>query len=137
MKQKYLIAKKDKKTEIVISEFAELATNEYSLLGEQTYKYADINKACKAGPASLIAAIRSPAFFPPIDTALKIVAAVEELMKDADKESVEVTLDDVRVMSDLAAEVEEIDEGEDIEDIDDMLSDDDESDEDLSAEEDE
>ena len=137
MKQKYLIARNDKKTDLVISEFVEMATNEFSLLTQQTYKFSDINKAWKAGEDQLIKAFRSPNFFPPIDTAQKIVAAIGELIQESDKTSVEIMVDDVRVMNELDVDVDEIhEEEEDLEDLDEILTDDDEE-EDLSAEEDE
>lgn len=135
MNQKYIIAKKDKKTELVISEFAEQATNEFMLLCEQTYKYSDISKAWKAGAGQLIKAIRSTVFFPPVDTVEKLAAAIDVLMREADKETIEVIVDDVRVMSELEAAIDDIGDDEEIEDIDVILTDDD--DEELPAEEEE
>ncbi len=134
MKQKYTIAKSDQNASIVISEFVELASNEFSLLSEQTYKTSEISKAGKAGTVQLIKAIRSQNFFPPIDTAQKIATGVEELMHDAHKDSVEVVVDDVRVMNELDVEVDEIDDNDDIEDLDEILTDD--ADDDLPADDD-
>ena len=124
MNQKYLVAKND--TNIVISELVELTSNEFSLLSEQTYSLADISKAVKAGAEALIRAIRSPNFFPPFVTAEKLAVAIEELVQDKEKQSVEVIVDDVRVMNELDVEVDELDEDDDIEDLDDILTDDDE-----------
>lgn len=129
MKQKYLVAKNDKKTDIVISEFVELASNEFSQLSEQTYKITDINKARKAGFDQLVKVLRSPNFFPPASTVENLIAAIEELMQAADKNSVEVFVDDVRVMSEVEVEIDEIDDDADIEDLDEILTDDDEEDE--------
>jgi hypothetical protein len=137
MKQKYLVAKPEKNADVVISEFVELASNEFSLLSEQTYKYSDINKAWKAGTDPLIKVLRSPNFFPPYSTAEKLVAAIDEMMKDASKTSLEVMVDDVRVMNELDVEVDEIDDEPVIEDLDEILTDDDQEEDDLSPEEDE
>jgi hypothetical protein len=126
MNQKYLVAKDDTNTNIVITELVELTSNEFSLLSEQKYKLTDISKAAKAGGESLIRAIRSPNFFPPFVTAEKLAVAIEELVRDKEKKSVEVVVDDVRVMNELDVEVDELDEDEDIEDLDDILTDDDE-----------
>ena len=126
MNQKYLVAKDDTNTNIVISEFVELTSNEFSLLSEQTYKLTDISKAAKAGSEALIKALRSHNFFPPFVTAEKLAIAIEELLQDKEKKSVEVIVDDVRVMNELDVEVDELDEDDDIEDLDDILTDDDE-----------
>jgi hypothetical protein len=137
MKQKYLIVKGDKNTDIVISEFVELASNEFSQLSEQTYKFTDINKACKAGTYQLIKTLRSPNFFPPVDTAEKLAAAIEELLHSGGKNSVEVVVDDVRVMNELDVEVDEIEDEAAIEDLDEILTDDDSEEDELAAEDEE
>jgi hypothetical protein len=136
MKQKYIVVKPDKNADVVISEFVELASNEFSQLSEQTYKFTDINKAWKAGTGSVIKVLRSPNFFPPYSTTEKLVAAIDELMKDASRTSVEVIVDDVRVMNELDVEVDEIDDEPDIEDLDEILTDDDQEEDDLAPEED-
>ncbi len=125
MKQKYVIEKTDKNANVVISEFVELASNEFSLLSEQTYKFTDISKAWKAGNDALVKAIRSPDFFPPYVTAERIIVGIDELMSDSGKQSVEVVLDDVRVMNELDVEVDDLDEEGDIDDLEDILTDDD------------
>ena len=127
MKQKYVIEKVDKNTQIVINEFVELASKEYSLLSEQAYKYTDISKALKAGSDKLIKAIRSPNFFPPITTAEKLVEGFGELLGDSAKSSVEIVIDDVRVMNELDVEVEDLDDDDtDMDDLDEILTDEDE-----------
>lgn len=127
MNQKYLVVKDDTQTNIVISEFAELASNEFSQLSEQTYKISEIKKAVKAGGKALITAIRTPNFFPPFVTAEKLAVAIEELVTDKEKKSVEVIVDDIRVMNELDVEVDdELDDDEEIDDLDDILADDEE-----------
>ncbi|MEW6079858.1 MAG: hypothetical protein AB1724_18770 [Thermodesulfobacteriota bacterium] len=137
MKQKYLVVKPDKNADVMISEFVELASNEFSMLSEQSYKFSDINKAWKAGTDSLIKVLRSPNFFPPHSTIEKLVGAIDELMKDPSKNSLEVVVDDVRVMNELDVVVDEIDDETDIEDLDEILTDDDQEEEDLAPEDDE
>ena len=126
MNQKYLVVKDDTKTNIVISEFVELASNEFSPLSEQIYKLADITKAVKAGPAAVVKAIRSHNFFPPAVTAEKLAVAIEELVLDKEKSAVEVIVDDVRVMNEeIDVEIDDLDDEEDIDDLDEILTGDD------------
>ena len=125
MKQKYVIKKSDDNTNIFINEFVELTSNEFSLLSEQEYKATEINKARKTGSDDLIKVLRSPDFFPPMVTAERLAAAIEELMADRDKDDVEVILDDIRVMNELDVDVDELEDDADIDDLDDILTDDD------------
>ncbi|MDY6824102.1 MAG: hypothetical protein SWH68_09975 [Thermodesulfobacteriota bacterium] len=122
MKQKYIIEKDDNKTDLVIREFSELEKAEYSLLIEQTYKLADIKKAAAEGTEALMTAIRTSDFFPPHSITEKIAVAVTALLSDSGQDSIEVAVDDAKILKEEEAGLEE--ELEPEEDIDELLEDD-------------
>jgi hypothetical protein len=136
MKQQFLVARGEAKTDLLIREFAELEKNETSLVGEHVFKAADLEKAAQTGLGELIARLRSTDFFPPAFLAEKLAQAVIELINDAAKESVEVMMDDMTIMKDQEADFVD-DELDDDEDIDDLLEDDEIPFEDESDEEEE
>ena len=122
MKQKYIIEKGDNKTDLVIREFAELEKAEYTLLIEQTYNLDDIQKAAAEGTEALMKAIKTPDLFPPYSITEKIAEAVGTLISDSDQDSVEVAVDDAKILKEDEAALEEDLEPE--EDIDELLEDD-------------
>ncbi|ABW69019.1 hypothetical protein [Desulfosudis oleivorans] len=136
MKQQFLVARGEAKTDLLIREFAELEKNETSLVGEHVFKVSDLKKAAQAGLGELITRLRTADFFPPAFLAEKLAQGVMEMLKDAGKESVEVLVDDMTVMKDQEADFVD-DELDDDEDIDELLEDDEIPFEDESDEEEE
>lgn len=65
MKQKYVIFKDEEKNQFSIKEFAELDKEILSLLCEETYDTADLEKAIEKGKDELIATLRTKNMYPP------------------------------------------------------------------------
>ncbi len=122
MKQKYIIVKGDKKTDLIIQEFAELEKRQYSFLMEGTYNLADIKKAADDGMEALMNAIKTNDLFPPHSITEKIAEAVPALLADKEKDSIEVAVDDAKILKEEEAALEEDLEPE--KGIDELLKDD-------------
>ncbi len=131
MKQQYTIVRDDGKAELVISEFAELDKDSFSLLCEQRYPAGTIEAALKKGKESLILTIRTLNLYPPGAYAARIADAIADLYENSEeKNRIEITLDDLIELG-RGEEIEEIEEEEDIEeeeeeeeDIDELLDED-------------
>ena len=125
MKQKYLIVNDKKNRQFKIQEFAELDKEMLSLLCEEAYDYKTIKSAVSSGKDELISALRTNNLYPPGIYAEKIAAAVVELQKSRDKESVELLFDDVSLLTKnrKSARVTEQPD-DDTADLDEMLEDD-------------
>ena len=124
MKQKYLIVNDRKNRQFKIQEFAELDKEMLSLLCEEAYDYKTIKSAVSSGKDELISALRTNNLYPPGIYAEKIAAAVVELQKSKDKESVELLFDDVSLLTKnrgSARVAEQLDD--DTADLDEMLED--------------
>jgi len=113
MKQKYLILNDKKNKQFKIQEFAELDKKTLSLLCEETYDYKTIKSAISAGKDALIVALRTNNLYPPGIYAEKIAAAVLELHKSKDKESLELFFDDINLLTKNRKTVEVIEQLED------------------------
>ncbi|MFH2047211.1 MAG: hypothetical protein ABIK92_18945 [Pseudomonadota bacterium] len=111
MKQKYIIAKDDENNNFIISEYAELDKELFSMLCEETYNTSIIKDAISIGKDELIAAIRTHNFFPPILQAEKLAEAILALHDSQNVQSTEVLFDDA---SHLTKEVVELLEDEPI-----------------------
>ena len=98
MKQKYLIINDKKNNQFKIQEFAELNKETLSLLCEETYDYKSIKSALSAGKNKLIATLRTNNFYPPGIYAEKIAAAIHQLHKSKEEESVELFFDDINLL---------------------------------------
>lgn len=94
MKQKYIILKNDENEKIIISEFAELDKEIFSLLCEETYEKNTIKNAILKGKDELISVIRTHNFFPPSMQADKIAEAIIALYDSQNIQSTEVFIDD-------------------------------------------
>ncbi|MBU3950136.1 MAG: hypothetical protein KJ882_02430 [Proteobacteria bacterium] len=105
MKQKYIILKDDENKKLIISEFAELDKEIFSLLCEETYENTSIMNAISEGKTELIATIRTHNFFPPILQADKIAEAIMVLEDSQSIQSTEVFIDDA---NHLAKEIIEL-----------------------------
>ena len=125
MKQKYLIINDRENRQFKIQEFAELNKEMLSLLCEEIYDYKIIKAAISSGKDALISALKTNNLYPPGIYAEKIAAAVAELHKSKDKESLELFFDDVNLLTKTRkpAEIKEQLE-DDTADLDEMLEDD-------------
>jgi len=125
MKQKYLILKNDKKTKLIIREFAELDKKMFSFLCEETFDDESITSAIAIGEDALIETLRTKNLFPIGICAKKIAAAVTKMYESGNDQSFELLFDDHDL---LKKEQEEPTAENDIEDevveIDDLLEDD-------------
>ena len=99
MKQKYLILNDKKNKLFKIQEFAELDKEMLSLLCEEAYDYKTIKSAISSGKDELISALRTKNMYPPGIYAEKIAAALMELHKSKDQESVELFFDDINLLN--------------------------------------
>ena len=98
MKQKYLIINDKENKQFKIQEFAELNKETLSLLCEEAYDYKTVPSAVSTGKDALISALRTNNLYPPVIYAEKIAAAVIQLVKSKDTESVELLFDDINLL---------------------------------------
>ena len=124
MKQKYLIINDKKNRQFKIQEYAELNKEMLSLLCEEVYDYKTIKAAVSSGKDELIAALKTNNLYPPGIYAEKIAAAVMELHKSKNKESVELFFDDINLLTKTrkSAEIDQPFEDDDA-DLDEILED--------------
>ena len=99
MKQKYLIINDKTNRQFKIQEYAELNKEMLSLLCEEVYDYKTIKAAVSSGKDELISALKTNNLYPPGIYAEKIAAAVLELHKSKNKESVELFFDDINLLT--------------------------------------
>jgi len=98
MKQKYLILKTEKKTGLVIREYAELDKEIFSLLCEETFDDEVVNSAIEKGKQALIATLRTQNLFPIGIYAKEIAAAVTKMYESGDDQPVELFFDDTDLL---------------------------------------
>ena len=123
MKQKYQIAKDDKKKSLIVREYAELDKDILSPLCEENYQLESINSAIAEGKAVLITALRTKNMYPPGIYANKIADAVVTLLGSSEVESTELFFDDIELLGQQEFHLKENLEA-DSEDIDHLLEDD-------------
>jgi hypothetical protein len=70
------------------------------LLCEETYPLDTIQESLDAGMDAVIAALRSPNFYPTRYASEKLAVAVAEICRAKDADRMELVLDDVQVFSD-------------------------------------
>ena len=121
MKQKYAILKDLQEDTLIIREYAELDKEILSLLCEETYEGAVIQRALEAGRSELMAALRTKNMYPPNLFAEKIAVAVEELFRSDEPDNIELAFDDTDLLHYEDAKEKEVqtleDDGEDVDDI--------------------
>ncbi len=114
MKQKYHISISFKKNELIIKEFAELEKRDiYTLLCEEIYDAENIKSAMSEGKKALISAIRTINFYPPAIYAEKIAEAINKLYSSQKDQSVELSFNDLGLMSKDRKKPEKVDETKD------------------------
>jgi len=142
MKQKYQIVKDIKSKELLIKEYAVLASNprrkdlptileeDYALLSEQTYENTAVKASISEGKTALIAFLRNSNFFPVGWCIDKIADSVITMFDTKEEQSEELVFDDKNfiaqhlVESGLPAEVVLEEVLEPSENIDDLLKED-------------
>jgi hypothetical protein len=125
MKQKYSISKNDEKTGIIIKEFAELDKEMFSLLCEEAYADEIVKTAVKKGKDAVMQTLRTQNMFPIGTYSEAIAEAVIKMYETNDDQPVELTFDDLDLMTketDIPLPLHEI-EDEEVE-IDDLLDED-------------
>lgn len=141
MKQKYQIVKDMQSKQLLIKEYAVLASNprrkdvptileeDYTLLSEQTYDHKEVKKAISEGKNTLIGLLRSRNFFPVGWCIDKISDSVIAMFESKEEQSEDLVFDDKNFIAqhlverDMPVEIEEILETPD--DIDELLTEDD------------
>ena len=99
MKQKYRIVREPQANKLVIMEYAELDIDSMSLVCQQSYEDATIQKAMANGRQSLMAALRSHNIFPPAAYIAEIVNAIGALYNAEENTTAEVVFDDLDFIS--------------------------------------
>jgi hypothetical protein len=125
MKQKYTISKNDEKTGIIIKEFAELDKEVFSLLCEETYADEIVKTAVANGKDAVMQTLRTQNLFPIGIYSEGIAEAVIKMYETNDDQPVELTFDDLDLMTketDIPLALDEIEEDE--VEIDDLLDED-------------
>jgi hypothetical protein len=142
MKQKYKIVKDINSKELLIKEFAVLASNprrkdlptileeDYALLSEQTYDNKEVKESISQGKIALIAFLRNSNFFPVGWCIDKIADSVITMFDSKEEQSEELVFDDKNFIAQhlverempVEVELEEILETSD--DIDKLLTED-------------
>lgn len=124
MKQKYLISDKDGGKSLVLTEYAEIDKDLFSILCEEVYDAREMQDAAKEGVNNLISAFRTRNLFPPISTSTKIAEGLVEFLESGGKETVEVVIDETESLEHYEEPVDIITEIEtEEEQIDDLLDD--------------
>ena len=125
MKQKYLIFKNDKKTKLIIKEFAELDKEMFSFLCEETFDDESVKSAIAKGKDALIETLRTKNLFPIGIYAKEVAAAVTNMYESGNDQSVELVFDDHDLMKKEQKEpTAENDIEDEVVEIDDLLEDD-------------
>lgn len=125
MKQKYLITRSEENQALVIQEYGELDKEVMSLLCEETFDAASVQKALDSGREALINVLRTRNLYPPKAYSERIAEAVETLFGAAENESIELFFDDLELLNlDERPGVVMEDVEEESEEIDDLLEDD-------------
>ena len=111
MRQKFIITQNSVKNELNIKEYANidkipknattlvLRKENYSLLGEETYRNESVVSSISKGRGALVAILRTHNLFPIEPYAHKIAESVMALYKSANDHSVELFFDDVDLLS--------------------------------------
>ena len=99
MKQKYLILRNDKKTNLIIKEFAELDKEVFSFLCEESFDDESVESAIAKGKEALIATLRTKNLFPIGIYAEKIAETVMGIYESGNDQSVELFFNDLDLLT--------------------------------------
>jgi hypothetical protein len=116
--------------ELTVYESGELDKEIFTLLCEEKYALDVIRDSLDAGLDAVIAALRSPNFYPNRYCAEKLAVAVAEICRAKNAERLEIVLDDVQVLSDEQDPADVLEEFEEAmdgsgDDLEELLADDD------------
>jgi hypothetical protein len=107
MRQKYLISRNFKRKELKITEYAvldkdlkkvvseNLRKDNFSLIGQETYKSDVIINSISLGSAALVETLRTHNIFPISPYALKIAETIKELYTLSEDNTAELFFDDI------------------------------------------
>ena len=107
MRQKYVISRNLKRNELKIMEYAilhkdlkkvaseNLRKDNFSLIGQETYKSDSIINSISLGNAALVGTLRTHNIFPISQYALKIAETIKGLYKLPEDSTVELFFDDI------------------------------------------
>jgi methyl coenzyme M reductase alpha subunit len=106
MKQKYTISKNDDNSSITITEYSEVDKDIFAQLCAETFLIADLPTPLEDNPDGVIQVFRTRNMFPPRDYAVRIAAALADLLADDTQRILEVKIDDKAEITErrLAAE---------------------------------
>lgn len=125
MKQKYMVLKNDKKTGLIIREYAELDKEIFSLLCEETFEDETVKSAIKKGKDALIKTLRTQNLFPLGIYAEAIASAVTKIYESDDDQPVELFFNDLDLLKKGQEQPLPLDEiEEDTVEMDDLLDED-------------
>ena len=99
MKQKYFILKDTEKNVLVIREFAELDKESFSLLCEEIFQEERITSAIAKGKEALVSTIRTKNMYPIGPFAAKLAEEVTNLYESKEKDSIELSFDDIDILT--------------------------------------
>ncbi|MCF8067661.1 MAG: hypothetical protein K9L30_03635 [Desulfobacterales bacterium] len=94
MKQKFVISKTDKATELTIREMSELYKDTFTEVFEATYDLEEIKRAAKESQEALIAALRTQSLYPINDYMMRIANGVTEVLRAKDAHKSEIIVND-------------------------------------------
>ena len=117
MKQKFSISRNTGGEKIVIKEYAELDKGMYSLLCEESYAVVAVEAALAKGPGHVITLLRTEGFFPTSFFVEKLIASLDDYLKQGSPEAVKIEADDTECIQSISRQVSQ--EGND--GIDDLL----------------
>ena len=124
MKQKFIISGKDDGKRLVITEYAEIDKDVFSVLCEETYDVETLQAAAKEGIHELAGAFRTRHFFPPVSAAMKIAEGLQDFMASEEKSPAEILIDETESLEHYEEPLDIIDDLETEEDqLDDLLDD--------------
>ena len=113
MKQRYLISRDEKTSELTIEEYAVIAGNlkrheisalakdDFTLLCIESYEGKDIKKAIKQGKDALVDELRTDNLYPISSYAVAIADSVMEIYENNSSQSKELLFDDLDLLGSL------------------------------------
>ncbi|MFZ5569533.1 MAG: hypothetical protein ACOZF0_03955 [Thermodesulfobacteriota bacterium] len=123
MRHNYLILNGENENELRIKESAELDKGMMTLVFEEVFDRSKI-EAAQNDDIALLAAIRTPSFYPARNCAVRLAEAVRTFLQSGGKEPVEMSFDDSEFLSKIRIEREPLlDELDTSVEIDDLLED--------------
>ena len=130
MKHKYVFSKDNDTGQLIITEYAELSKEIFSIVCESSCEVKQIEEAMPGGYEAVMAKMRTQNFFPPSNYLERIAQGVTELIASGEQSMVEVHCDDAEFLTKSLKGIETLgkidDEAEEVPDdfIDDDLPDD-------------